>query len=93
MTKPTPKIATKLHTRRQSEGGVSESQQQKIRQIRKRDFLPTLGACRRIMQLEESDVPRAENPYRVEKSTERVLAVGERMREINKLDTQKYKLI
>ena len=45
------------------------------------------------MQLEEEDIHKAENPYRVEPTTERVLALGERNREVDKLEQDKYKLI
>ena len=89
--KPSAKISAKLHTRRMSEALASGAE--KVRQIRKTDFLPTLGACRRIMQLDENEVPNTENPYRVEPTTERVLALGERTREMEKLETQKYKLV
>ena len=84
-------MQTKLNTRRHSEALASGAEA--VRQIRRKDFLPTLGACRRIMAMDESDVQNADNPYKVEPSTERVLALGERTREMDKLETQKYKLV
>ena len=40
--------------------------------------------------MEPSQIPLAENPFRVEPNSERVLAYGERSRELRKLAEQKY---
>lgn len=44
------------------------------------------------MMLEGDEITRASNPFRLEPTTERILAYGERAREHAKLEKQKYSL-
>ena len=52
-----------------------------------------MSISRRLLQLEGEDVFKLKNPFKVEKNTERVLAMGERARELEKLERDKYSLI
>jgi len=72
---------------------IANISETKVRKVKKNAFLPKISQGRRLMLLDEEQVPSALNPYRVEPTTERVLALGERTREVDKLDSQKYKLI
>ena len=45
------------------------------------------------MQLEWNEIDQASNPFRLEPTSERVLAYGERARELELLSAQKYNLI
>ena len=58
----------------------------KIRQIKKLDFLPKINQGRRIMQLDEVEVSTTHNPFQIAPTTERVLALGERTRELDNLN-------
>ena len=64
----------------------------KIRKIEKSEFLPQISIGRRLLRLEEEEITKFNNPFKIESNTERVLAYGERARELQKLDTQKYNL-
>ena len=60
-------------------------QTERMRKIRKSDFLPSISNSRRLMMLEGEEITRAFNPFKIESNTERVLAYGERAREVQKL--------
>jgi len=55
--------------------------------------LPPVSIGRRLIQLEGNETIPNENPYRIAPTTERVLAFGERTRELNKLEREKFSLI
>ena len=54
--------------------------------IKKSEFLPTISLGRRLMELEGEQIMEATNPFKIEPNTERVLAYGERARELEQLN-------
>ena len=65
-----------------------------VKKIHRSEFLPTISNSRRLMQLETDDtVLSALNPFKVAAGTERVLALGERSREADKLARLKFQLV
>ena len=45
------------------------------------------------MQIESGEVTQAQNPFSTESTTERILAYGERAKELSKLQDNTYSLI
>ena len=86
----------------QSEGGGKNRsglfsninrRQEETTRIRKSEFLPTISLGRRLMELEGEEITKATNPFKLEANTERVLAYGERARELESLNQHKYELV
>lgn len=61
-----------------------------MQRIRKSEFLPTISLGRRLLELEGEEIIHAKNPFKIEPNTERVLAYGERAKELENLAMQKY---
>lgn len=83
-----------------SEANLSEKQKRKVKMgpPASEFVLPKLSNARRILQLESEEYSTnpavaSENPFKVAQGTERILAMGERRREIEKLNTKKFQLI
>lgn len=57
-------------------------------------FLPNISISRRLLALEnnESITAPENNPFKLPKATERQLVLGERNRELDKLEELKFKL-
>ena len=76
-----------------SQSAETPTNQQKMYLKKNSQFLPGISISRRLIQLEGDDIFNMKNPFKVDRRTERVLAMGERARELEKLEKTKYKLI
>ena len=82
----------------EQDGKTSHSEQNtqstsRFHKVRRSEFLPPVSLGRRLMLLEGEDITKADNPFKIESNTERVLAYGERSREVEKLSKDKYALV
>ena len=64
-----------------------------VRQVKKSEFLPQISNGRRLMKIEHEEITKESNPFKLQPNSERILAQGERARELGKLVNQKFNLI
>ena len=56
-----------------------------MRHVYKSEFLPSINTSRKLIKDNDGLTPSLSNPFKVEKKLERVLILGERDRELEKL--------
>jgi hypothetical protein len=56
-----------------------------VRHVYKSEFLPSINTSRKLIKDNDGLTPSLSNPFKVEKKLERVLILGERDRELEKL--------
>ena len=63
-----------------------------MRHVYRSEFLPSINTSRKLINETEVLAPSHSNPFKIEKKLERVLILGERDRELDKLESNLFKL-
>jgi hypothetical protein len=64
-----------------------------VRHVYRSEFLPSINTSRKLIkENNEGLAPSHSNPFKIEKKLERVLILGERDRELDKLESNMFKL-